>query len=147
VGGNVTYLVPTAFPPNATLASGTWRLTVEQGNLVGIAEFTIMGGSEGVSGASLVASADTFGPGQVVRIIGSGFASGEVVTVWFDFPNSECSSMTEHHGNFFTFPFFVGLGSVLYGNLTANPPGNISFNFGPPEASPCRVDIVISFRS
>lgn len=80
--GVVVYRFFTGFG-SRRLSLGTWSLTIKGKNAIGIAEFRLTGGTEGVSGASL----------NVVdgELVGSGFAPNEIVTIWLDYPNGDCS--------------------------------------------------------
>jgi hypothetical protein len=136
VGGNVAISFFCDQRPFFTCASGTWSMTVQELSggvpvLTGIAQWTVTGGTEGVSGAFLTHSGPVNWDGVakgVAHFMGSGFASGEIVTVWIDFPNSDCSSGTLHFDTALNIQVFNGIGTFLWGNVTANPPGNIAFD-------------------
>lgn len=119
--GTITYGQPSKYP-DVALAYGTWSFVAEELGLAksvvhrGEVTFTITGGTEDVSGASLSADPSSvykaeksytvydIGFGNVnvenrsdpVVISGSGFAPWEMVTFWEEAPNGDCSSMTDH---------------------------------------------------
>jgi hypothetical protein len=120
--GSVTY-VQSSNLGNLTLATGTWGFVAEElgvgpGAVLHRGEtwFTITGGTEGVSGASLSASPSTINKPEVayssfaippfniafqnfsgaVVLSGSGFAPYEIVTVWVEPPQGGCPSLTSH---------------------------------------------------
>lgn len=124
--GNVSILVDTDFGLEKA-KTGTWKMVIEQTGLAhsvlrrGIVEYTIQGGTEGVSGASLTANPsliykpevaysfqnlDLSSGGSTIRgritnvnevttnVTGSGFAPGEIVSFWMDPPNGGCGNYT-----------------------------------------------------
>lgn len=96
---------------------GTWAMTVKGKNVIGIARFRLTGGTEGVSGATVTIVGS--------ELFGSGFAPNEIVTIWFDFPNGDCS------GNFDEGP---GTSTAFGTDVKADASGNIStfIPLGPP---------------
>ena len=109
--GNVSYGFPTG-SQNLKYVIGDWAMTVKGAGVVGIAHFTVAGVSEGVSGATLTNDNGT--------IVGTGFASFEIVTVWIDYPNGDCSA------NWYSGP---GLSSAFYGDYKTDASGSFTFNF------------------
>jgi len=116
--GNVTYTIVTA-THELKVALGEWALTVQGGVSTGIARFTINGGTVGVSGATLAVQGNW--------VYGEYFLPGEVVTVWLEYPNADCSGTW--------FPVDVGLSTAFYGNVTADNAGEIAFYFNPGSLS------------
>lgn len=106
--GVVTYRFPTRNPANAASLGG-YALTVKTPSAIGIARFNVGGGTEGVSGAALKTVGGT--------IVGSGFAPFEIVTVWLDYPNGDCSA------TWFAGP---GLSGRFYANVKADAAGGFS---------------------
>jgi hypothetical protein len=111
--GSAAYRFPTKSPFGA-VALGGWALTVKTASAIGIGRFNLTGGTEGVSGATLRNVDGT--------IMGSGFAPGEIVTVWFDYPKGDCSA------TWFEGP---GLSTVLYADYKTDAAGAFSFVFDP----------------
>lgn len=107
--GNVTYRYSSGIK-DYKVGLGPWALTVKGKNAIGIGRFRVQGGTEGVSGASL----------KYVNgvLIGSGFGANEIVTLWIDFPNGDCSA------NWFDGP---GLSTATFANLKADANGSFSF--------------------
>lgn len=113
---------------------GTWTMVVEElgpGHTViwhAEAAFTVTGGSESVSGAKIWGSADQIIKDQDYTLYGSGFAPNEIVTVWWEFPNGDCSSFTVHEPPFINFPFFTGLSTHIIDNVKADESGSFALN-------------------
>lgn len=173
--GTVTYSHASKFGNAAALALGTWKIVVEEQGPAktirhrGISCFTVTGGTEGVSGAALSADPATLNkptqayqrssataPGVDVTfndrtfaftdIHGSGFASGESVTIWVEAPNGKCNSLTSHlmdrYSNYapplisynlnetLNLPIYDGLSAQIVGNVKASEGGTISFGLG-----------------
>lgn len=121
--GSVTYGQPSFYSNQAALATGKWAFVAEELGLAkavihrGETTFTITGGTEGVSGASLTANPPSVHkaiqaynrisdpPNQhtelnlsdTVTLSGSGFAPNEVVTFWLEAPQGGCPSWTTHN--------------------------------------------------
>lgn len=117
--GNASVTVFTRRSDGAAIALGEWAVTIKGAANIGIGRFTVTGGTEGVSGATLTANADGF-------VIGSGFMPGEIVTIWFDYPNGDCSGEWKL-GTYLGGP---GLSTSPWGNRKADSAGMIAFNFG-----------------
>ena len=109
--GTVVYGFPTGYK-DYKYVIGEWAMTVKGAATIGIGRFTVTGGTGGVSGATLTNVNGT--------IVGTGFAPFEVVTVWFDYPNGDCSA------NWWAGP---GASSVTYGNFKTDASGSFSFVF------------------
>lgn len=130
--GNFSLTMASAHEPIFTLASGTWTLVVEEigpGLAVihrGETSFRIMGGTEGVSGASLVITPSQ-GEKGVTRAVmyGSGFLPGESVTIWAENPKGDCSSYTIH--TFLNFTIERGVGAGIVNTRKADGAGNMSY--------------------
>lgn len=137
--GVVTYSFPTGYAPYFNVALGQYGWTVKQNDLLGITYFTVTGGTEGVSGGiQIKADPHTFTSGTGTAITARGFSAFETVTVWFDFPNGNCASMTAHGDHLVNSPFAFGGGNVLggistmlYTNVKSDEAGNINFVFEP----------------
>ncbi|MBI4671489.1 MAG: hypothetical protein HY741_07465 [Chloroflexi bacterium] len=116
-------------------ALGTWTLVVEEKGLANSiinraeAKTRVTGGTEGVSGALLWADADTYEKGDVITLNGSGFAANEIVTVWFEFPNGDCSSSTYHLLPVFNIPVINGLSTEILGNVKTDASGSFAAGF------------------
>lgn len=121
--GSITYTQATKFGNAAALATGTWAFVAEELGLAktvlhrGETTFTVTGGTEGVSGASLIAdpptvhkAAQTYNREQLpgvelttinasepVTLNASGFAPNEAVTFWYEPPQGGCPSQTTHY--------------------------------------------------
>jgi hypothetical protein len=109
--GIVTYGFPTG-SQNEKRSLGDWAMTVKGSTVIGIARFTVTGSGEGVSGAVLTNNDGI--------IIGTGFAPFEIVTVWVDYPNGDCSA------NWWAGP---GFSTVTYGNFKTDASGSFKFLF------------------
>lgn len=109
---------------------GQYAITVKGKSAIGIARFSLGGGTEGVKGATL-AVADP----SIPTFVGTGFAPEEIVSVWFEYPNADCS------GNWgFGLPgnwFYYGESTESYGNFKADSAGNIAFVFFKPHSDAC----------
>lgn len=131
--GSISYSLPSSFEKDTTLGTGTWHFVAEQLGLAhtvvhhGEVAFTITGGTEGVSGASLSADPPLIhkpeqGIGRIVSggimlntlntsepsdLVASGMLPGEVVTFWVEPPNGSCASNTQHYN--------VELGQIVPG--------------------------------
>lgn len=87
---------------DATLGLGNWKIVVEEhanGNVLvhkTIGCFTVTGGTEGVSGATLSTSETLVHPNEKLIISGTGFMPLETVSLWSGRPNS-CSSFSAHY--------------------------------------------------
>ncbi len=172
--GVITYTQPSRFEDESiegdiALQTGTWIFVAEELGLAksvlhrGEVKFTVTGGTEGVSGASLHAdpellykpepayvhfrSADVtvtrLNASQPVEFHGSGFAPGEVVSIWLEPPGGGCPSFTEHtHGSVgqiipgsgsvvgditLNTPAYDGIGAQAFGNARASAQGEIEF--------------------
>ncbi|MGB8646941.1 MAG: hypothetical protein WCF84_17020 [Anaerolineae bacterium] len=84
---------------------GTWTVVVEQLGLAGSKvhsvanKFNVTGIPSSVNGAALLTSdQSTVYKREWFNLMGSGFLPNEWVTVWFDFPNGDCASSTQHYG-------------------------------------------------
>ncbi len=122
--GNVGFSFTPYYDPGYYVAAlGTWGFTVEQSGLVGVVHFTVTGGAEDVAGAVLTAD------GKVVT--GSGFAPFEPVSVWYEFPNGDCSSKTHNYVDGLNSWVYIGDSTVAFGTLKANAAGEIGFTFFP----------------
>ena len=112
---------------DATFQTGTWTFVADELGLArtilhhGQAAFTISGGTENVSGATLQANPETIHkPSQgyihfnvptgrynlpnssaPVALTGDGFTPGEMVSFWLEPANGGCASLTEHQANVF----------------------------------------------
>lgn len=117
--GNVTYRFATR-DGDFVFSLGEWAMTVKTASAIGIGRFTVTGGTEGVSGATLANVDGT--------IVGSGFAPFEFVTVWIDYPNGDCSA------NWLAGP---GLSSRGYGTFKTDGSGGFAFVFAPDEIWDC----------
>lgn len=105
-GGTVTFAYPTKILQPGfgwTQALGTWTLVAEEIGLAksvvhrGVVSINLYGDAEGVSGAQLWANQSVVVIGQDGLILyGSGFQPFEMVSLWFEQPNGECSSFTIH---------------------------------------------------
>jgi len=117
------------------MALGNWTVVVDQKGLAnailaeGQATFRVIGGSEGVSGATLVSSAAKITKAESVTIYGSGFAPNERVSFWWEYPNGDCSSFT-YHDFFYNTPAFRGFSSFELGTVSADAFGEVVFNVG-----------------
>lgn len=117
---------------NWAAALGTWTVVVEKTGLAGAvleraqAGFRVTGGTEGVSGAHVWASADAVQKGDWVTIYGSGFAPYEIVNLWWEFPNGDCSSMTGHFAPTFNFRYFYGASAVGIDEVKTNAAGEFA---------------------
>lgn len=127
----------------ASINLGTWAITIEQGGSDGIGRFTVTGGTEGVAGAVMSANPGTITNKGATIITGMGFAPGEIVSVWEDFPPGGCSGMTLHAGGG-RFPVqdtllpvgpAMGWGTVIFGNFKATDAGTLGFVWSPSMGS------------
>jgi hypothetical protein len=108
---------------HANLALGQWAATVKGSSAIGLAYFWLNGGTEGVSGASLNVTSSGF-------VTGNGFAPGERVEIWYDYPNGDCSGIcVSTWGLYPDKPGGMGLSTVTYGSVTASSAGSIAFQF------------------
>ncbi len=120
--GSITYVLPSrVYGGTAAISVGQWAFTVKgaTSGLTMIGRFTVTGGKEGVSGATLLADKDG-------NVFGTGFLPNETVSVWIDFPNGDCS-------NTWFGPFLgqtIGLSTLSVGEIKANSAGDILFQFG-----------------
>jgi hypothetical protein len=135
-GGTVVYPIYSNAPGFIAMAVGTWTIAVEElgpGHSVihrGIAQFTNTGGTEGVSGAAVwVAPTTVHKLVDNVVVYGSGFAPYEYVTVWIDFANSDCATMTFHtpFGNFID---LGGISTFAIATVKADATGSFAFGIG-----------------
>ncbi len=144
--GYISYSQPSAYQPFVTLATGTWGFVAEETGLAkavihrGETTFTITGGTEGVSGASLSADPMTinkpiqgtdhiyFSPftlnflnvSDPVTLSGSGFAPYEMVSFWVEPAGGGCPSSTVHY-KWKLGIIITGVGGV-YANYEENDP-------------------------
>jgi hypothetical protein len=129
-GGLATVVVYSqGYGGSVSLALGTWAVTMKGSSNIAIGTFTVTGGTKGVSGASL--SADAKG-----LVTGSGFAPGEQVSVWVDFPNGDCSGEWNIYDTFFG--NIPGLSNIALGNIKASAGGTFAFQFLLPFNDWCR---------
>lgn len=120
--GSISYTQP-SFYGNTSLGTGTWHFVAEQLGLAhtviyhGETTFTITGGTEGVSGATLSADPtlihkpeagigrftngaitfNTFNTSDPSELTASGMLPGEVVSFWVEPPRGSCSTNTAHY--------------------------------------------------
>lgn len=104
---------------------GEWAATMKGKSAIGIGRFRITGGTEAVKGATL-AVVDP----SIPTLVGSGFTPGEIVTVWIDYPNGDCSGAWDGW-------FYFGESTESYGNFKADSAGNIAFTFFKPHDTVC----------
>lgn len=134
--GQVTFVFPTGGDGTFTFAVGKWTLVVEQLGLghtvVHRAEGTVFitGGTEGVSGAVLRSSADSVFKGEDWVMYGSGFAPFEIVTIWGENPNGECSTFAFNTGIGFNDYHLDGVDSFYNGDIKADAAGNFTADWG-----------------
>lgn len=113
-------------------ALGTWTLVLQQlgpgFSIVGQAEasFRITGGTEGVSGAKIWTGAASYNKLDEFTIYGSGFAPNEIVTLWLEFPNGDCSTFTEHLPPYFNIPTISGSSVWSMWDVKADKNGEFS---------------------
>lgn len=116
----------------AAISLGDWVVVFEEKGLAnslihrGEARFRVIGGKEGVSGAKVWSSDDVVTKDEFPLIYGSGFAPFEIVTVWWEYPNGDCSTFTYHDWIFNT-PGFRGYSTVIRGDIKADASGNWSY--------------------
>ena len=129
--GLISFPLSTKSPYSAP-AFGTWTLVVEQlgpGHTViwhAEGKFTITGKAESVSGAHVWASTDTALKNERITIYGHGFEPFEVVTIWFEYPNGDCSSLTEHWPPYVNFPRFFGYATNWLTNVKTDAAGEFA---------------------
>jgi len=119
--GNATVAVFSKRGDGAGIALGEWAVTIQGAATTGIGRFTVTGGTESVGGAALVGNSATG------FVAGTGFLPGEVVSIWYDYPNGDCSGLWNPLA---PMGFGVGLSTVPFGNVTASSSGSIGFFFG-----------------
>lgn len=135
-GGAVSFSLNSNFGTEAAPALGDWKWVVEQTGLAksviyrGIATFRVTGGTEGVSGATLWTDKSKVTKNESVNIYGSGFAPYEMVTVWWEYPNGDCSTFTAHDFFLFNYPQERGFSSLFLFDTKADAAGNISDSEG-----------------
>jgi hypothetical protein len=137
--GSVAFGVGSKFGTFGAAAVGKWTIVVEQLGLAGSVvargegSVRVTGGTEGVSGAHVWTSADMYTKGQWVTIYGSGFAANEMVTLWWEYPNGDCSSFTYHDYPYYNSPAFRGYSSLWLWDVKADGSGSFatSFYFNP----------------
>ena len=162
--GAVTITVD-SFLDKSTRGVGTWKIVVEEyasgQTLVKRFTncFTIVGRAEGVSGASLISEykeiyksakgmlsykpngKDTvnYWGSTSTKITGSGFLPGEIVSIWLESPNGECSSLSIHETvrfnsdyslspDNYNIPYLKGVGAFGIADAKADKDGIISGN-------------------
>lgn len=134
--GVVTFVFPTGGDGSFTFGVGKWTLVVEQLGLghtvVHRAEASVIvtGGTEGVSGAVLRGSADSVFKGEDWAMYGSGFAPFEIVTIWGENPNGECSTYAFNTGVGFNYYNLDGVDTFQLGDIKADGAGNFVADFG-----------------
>lgn len=131
--GSVAFSFASKVGNVVSAALGTWTIVVDQlgpaDTIVKHAEgrVHVTGGTEGVSGAYIWTDADQYTKGDWMTLYGSGFAANEVVTIWADYPNGDCSSTTLHVPPILNFPIGFGISTLLWGNVKADANGDFSF--------------------
>lgn len=129
--GDVSFSFYSAWQPYGGAALGKWTFVTEKLGLAktvlerGTASFQVTGGTEGVSGADIWTDADVLEKGKTMTLYGSGFKPYEIVTVWIEFPNGDCSSFTEHIPPYVNLPVFYGESTEWSGDVKAD--GNGAF--------------------
>jgi hypothetical protein len=120
--GSISYVQESLYGTAAALQTGTWSFVAEELGLAkavlhrGETTFTVTGGTEGVSGATLWSDPSTIhkpeqaydhiniGIGTInllaysepVTVWGTGFMPGEMVSFWLEPAGGGCPSMTDH---------------------------------------------------
>lgn len=130
--GDVAFSFYSKWGNYGAAALGKWTFVTEELGLAktvlvrGTASFRVTGGTEGVSGAKIWGSADQIHKGDWYTLYGSGFMPYEIVTVWWEYPNGDCSSFTEHFPPYANYPLYWGLSTLQIMDLKANAAGEIS---------------------
>ncbi len=125
--GRVAFTL-TSYIGVAGMAVGNWQIVVSEKGLnnvilnEGVANFRVLGGSEGVAGAHIWTDPDTLTKDEWTVIYGEGFAAGEMVSLWWEYPNGDCSSYTYHDGMYNT-PGFRGFSSYALWDVKTDADG------------------------
>jgi len=134
--GNVAFGAASKYGNAAAMALGTWTVVVEQRGLANAilyqaeAEFRVTGGTEGVAGAYLWTDVDQVEKEDAFWVYGSGFGANEIVTVWYEFPNGDCSSTTWHLQPVLNYPIVLGLSTEILGDVKTDASGSFAFWMG-----------------
>lgn len=135
-GGNVAFGTASKGGNSYALALGAWTVVVEQRGLANAilneakASFRITGGTEGVAGAYLWTDVDQVEKEDTFWVYGSGFGANEIVTVWYEFPNGDCSSTTWHLQPVLNYPIVLGLSTEILGDVKTDASGSFAFWMG-----------------
>lgn len=133
--GSVALPFYTKFGTEAAVSVGTWTAVVDEkglaNSIIAHAEvtFRVTGGTEDTTGAKVWTDPAKVTPGQSLTVYGGGFAANEVVSLWWEYPNGDCSSFTYHDWIFNT-PGERGLSSLILGDAKADANGSFVFQFG-----------------
>jgi len=133
--GSIALPFFTKFGTFGATSVGNWTVVADQKGLANsiIAHaqvtFRVTGGTEGVSGAAIWTDPTKVTPLHTFILYGSGFAPNETVTVWWEYPNGDCSSFTYHDWIFNT-PGYRGYSSLYVGDVKADAGGNFAVNDG-----------------
>lgn len=133
--GNVVFTWTNGIKNVYSFQLGTYKVVVQQLGLaksivaVGTVEITFTGEGGNVSGASLTSSLSKYDiTSDSIILTGSGFAPGEIVTLWIQRP-ALCSSFTIHYVDgkngaiFDTYPIFDGIGTYQVDDIKADSSG------------------------
>ena len=130
--GSIAFWFDSSWDNHTKPAYGTWTVVVQQlgpgFTIVGQAQagFNISGNSEGVSGAHLWMGADQYGKYEKFEINGHGFAPYEIVSLWLEFPNGDCSTFTQHMPPYFNEPTIAGSSVWRMWDVKADANGEFS---------------------
>lgn len=130
--GDVSFSFYSSWQPWGAAALGKWTFVTEKLGLAqtvlerGTASFRVTGGTEGVSGAHIWTDSDMLEKGKTMTLYGSGFKPYEIVTIWVEFPNADCSSFTEHIPPYANLPWWVGESTEWFSDVKADANGDFA---------------------